>query len=402
MHEFDDEQFTRSTASPSWKQFLIWTILVALLSGGIGSAITLYSSSNPSTVRTLPQNDSQDEGQQVSQAELTSFSAGNTISNIYKRVSPSVVMIVNRHQVPSFWYPSSTTESSGSGVIISSDGKILTNYHVVEDADELQVQLMDGRTAVGKVLGTDPGNDLAVLQIPPPEGEALTVARLGDSDRLEIGEPVVAIGNPFGLEGTVTAGIVSASGRTIQATNGRSIRNLIQTDAAINPGNSGGPLLNMRGEVIAINTAISSPIQGSVGIGFAIPINTAKNSLPEMEQGQQVAHPWLGISGAAITPEMAQQQNLPVDKGVLIIQVVPDSPAARAGLRGVQVGQGGLSILGDIITGVNGQAIGSVEELSSYLDEHVKPGENVKLEILRQGQKQEITATVGDWPAHLP
>lgn len=406
-----DQASPRTPRAPSWRMVFVLVIVASLLSGSLGAVYVKYTaaSETPSAQADRSANSASDGSLQhmlrsaESEQSVTpaAWFGNYNISAIYERVAPSVVQIYNKTEVFSFFSPT-TQESSGSGVIVSADGKILTNYHVIKDASELTVVLMDGRRAEGKVLGTDSGNDLAVIQITPPEGEPLTVARLGDSDRLKIGEPVIAIGNPFGYEGTVTAGIISARGRSLQALTGRSITNLIQTDAAINPGNSGGPLINSSGEVIAINTAISSPVKGSVGIGFAIPINTAKKSLEKMARGENVTHPWLGISGTEITKEFAEQQNLPVQKGILVLQTVPDGPAAKAGLRGVRIGQGGFPILGDIITKVDGHEVGSVAELSSYLDQNVASGETVTLEIIRGGQVQQLSIVVGDWPDELP
>jgi S1-C subfamily serine protease len=215
----------------------------------------------------------------------------------------------------------------------------------------------------------------------------------------------IAIGNPFGLERTVTSGVVSSLGRTLRADNGREIRGVIQTDAAINPGNSGGPLLNSRGEVIGINTAIFSPSGGSVGIGFAIPVNKVKRIVPQLIAKGRVSHPWLGITGFPLTPEISRTLNLPVEQGVLVIGVTRRSPAARAGIRGgrrpMQVGNTFLRVGGDVLVGVDGQKIKSMRGLIAYLDDQKKVGQTVELEILRDGLRIMITATLGELPKEL-
>jgi putative serine protease PepD len=232
--------------------------------------------------------------------------------------------------------------------------------------------------------------------------EKLAPVRLGDSSQLQVGQMAIAIGNPFGLDRTVTRGVVSAIGRSLKADTGRQIRNVIQTDAAINPGNSGGPLLNSRGEVIGVNTAIFSPSGGSIGIGFAIPVNTAKNILPQLIARGRASHPWLGISGADITPVVARTLNLTAKEGVLISQVAPGGPAARAGLRGSQrrarVGNYMIGVGGDIIMSLDGEKISSVDDLTAFLDERKKAGEDVRVEVLRDGNSLTIVVRLGELP----
>src|SRR3989442_280004 len=250
---------------------------------------------------------------------------------LYERVSPAVVNIPNRRgqQSASGEFPRS---GAGSGVIFDARGYILTNNHVVDDASRLEVTLADGMNVGAELVGRDPGNDLAVVKVDVPS-EKLTLAPFGDSDQLKPGQMAIAIGNPFGLERTITTGVISSVGRTRGDGGRRPIRNMIQTDAPINPGNSGGPLINSRGEVVGINTAIESPVRGSVGIGFAVPINTARLFLPEMLHGAQVTHPWLGISGVQLTDARAREIGLSVNEGVYICSTVPSGPAAKAGRR---------------------------------------------------------------------
>jgi S1-C subfamily serine protease len=322
-------------------------------------------------------------------------------NDVYQRLRPSVVEITS---TASGRFGQS--EGLGSGVIIDEEGFILTNYHVVSGADNLEVTLADGSTVPGTLVGSDPGNDLAVIRIDPP-ADGLTVAPLGDSDALAVGDPVFAIGNPFGLEATFTEGIVSALERTYSLDSStRPLRNMIQTDAAVNPGNSGGPLLNCHGEVVGINTLLENPTGQSVnvGIAFAVPINTAKRYLAEMLAGETVSHPWLGIAGLEVTPALAEDLGLSADAGIYVTLVASGSPAERAGLRGAFRSEGeatrSSSLVGggDVIVAADDQTTASVEDLADYLDREKRPGDTVELQILRDGQKLSLGATLADWP----
>ncbi|MEA3240475.1 MAG: DegQ family serine endoprotease [Pseudomonadota bacterium] len=265
--------------------------------------------------------------------------------------------------------------SLGSGFIINKDGYILTNNHVVEDADEVKVTLSDEKTYDAKVIGTDAKTDLAVLKIDVDHD--LPVASLGDSSKLEVGDWVVAIGNPFGLARTVTAGIVSARGRVIGS---GPYDDFIQTDASINPGNSGGPLFNLQGEVVGINAAI---VASGQGIGFAIPVNMAKDLLPQLKTGK-VSRGWLGVQIQKVTPELAESFNLDSEKGALVADVVEDSPAARAGVK-----------TGDIILSFNGHEVDSMRELPRIVAA-VSPGTKVKMKVLRLGRVKKLTVVIAE------
>ncbi|HSB81130.1 MAG TPA: trypsin-like peptidase domain-containing protein [Candidatus Methylomirabilis sp.] len=323
------------------------------------------------------------------------------IIGVYRAVSPAVVHITSTVLSQDFFFRAVPEQGTGSGFMVDDRGYILTNNHVVENADSLEVTLADKSKVPAKLIGRDPNNDLAVIRISVPR-EKLAPVRLGDSSQLQVGQIAIAIGNPFGLDRTVTRGVVSAVGRSLKADTGRQIRNVIQTDAAINPGNSGGPLLNSRGEVIGVNTAIFSPSGGSVGIGFAIPVNTAKSILPQLIARGRASHPWLGISGADITPAVARALNLSAKEGVIISQVAPGGPAARAGLRGSQrrtrVGNYMIGVGGDIIMALDGEKIASVDDLTAFLDERKKAGDEVRVEVLRDGNPLTIVVRLGELP----
>lgn len=318
------------------------------------------------------------------------------LAEIYQRVSPAVVHVTNAaarraagNVVP---------QGTGSGFIIDTDGHILTNYHVVRGADRILVLLADNSEYTARLLGSDPFNDIALLKIDAP-GDKLTVAPLGDSDRVREGHLAIAIGNPFGLDRTMTLGIVSARRSRSEGPSSFPIVGMIQTDAAINPGNSGGPLLNSRGEVIGINTAIEGPGQGNVGIGFAVPINTVKRELDDLKAGRQIRHAWLGIGGRAVTESLASQFNLPVKQGVLVVEVSSGGPAAQAGLRGSTLGSDGtIQSPGDVITAIDGRQVTSVEDIAAYLATK-RPGDRVRLDIVREGRTMSIDVTLGKRPS---
>lgn len=323
-------------------------------------------------------------------------------TDIYQRLRPAVVEIATTTNGRF-----GQSEGSGSGVIIDQQGFILTNYHVVSGADEIEVTLDDGSTLPATMVGSDPGNDLALIRINPPSG-GLTAARLGDSGKLRVGDPVYAIGNPFGLEATFTEGIVSALGRTYSPGTGtRPLRNMIQTDAAVNPGNSGGPLANCYGEVVGINTLLENPTGQSVnvGIAFAVSINTAKRSLDDLMAGNTVSHPWLGIAGRELTPALAKELDLSTTQGVYVVTVAQNSPADRAGLRPAfasenqALNDSSLPPGGDVILAVDGNPVTDVDELANYLDSQKRAGDTVTLEVLRNGQKMAVEATLAEWPS---
>jgi S1-C subfamily serine protease len=292
----------------------------------------------------------------------------------------------------------------GTGFVWDTQGHIVTNDHVVADATDIEVVFSNGTTVKAELLGTDPNADLAVIKVDLPVSE-LKAVPLGDSANLEVGQLTVAIGSPFGQEFTMTSGIISAVGRTIRSGNALfSIPKAIQTDASINPGNSGGPLLNRAGEVIGINTQILSPSGANNGIGFAVPINTAKQVVPTLMKGETYQYAWLGLSGGTLTPEIAEIMKLPPDtQGVLVINLTQGGPADKAGLTGsdktLTVAGQEYQIGGVVITAVNGHPVKSMDELISYLIENTKPGDTVKLDIIRpDGKKEIVNLTLGTRP----
>jgi S1-C subfamily serine protease len=296
--------------------------------------------------------------------------------------------------------------ATGSGFVIDPEGHILTNNHVVEGANRIQVKLGASDTTYGaQVVGTDPATDLALLKVNAP-ADQLHPLNLGDSSKLQVGDPVVAIGNPFGLDRTVTSGIVSALQRQIQAPNGFSISNVIQTDAAINPGNSGGPLIDAAGSVVGINSQIETggSGNGNVGIGFAIPIDTAREVVTQLENNGKVEHAFLGISGGSITPDLARAVNLPVQQGVLVASVVKGGPADKAGIKGgdtaATIEGANISLGGDIITKIDGKTVDSMDEVVSIVNA-AKPGDSLDVTVLRDGSTKTLTVTLGDRPASV-
>ncbi len=323
----------------------------------------------------------------------------NNIS-IYRRIGPGVVNITSVVIQRDFFFNPVPREGAGSGSIIDTKGHILTNHHVIRDSSKLEVTLSDGSKWKARLVGADPGNDLAVIKIDAPS-ERLTVIPMGDSSALEVGQKVLAIGNPFGLGQTLTTGIISSLGRSIRSEAGSLIEDVIQTDAAINPGNSGGPLLDSEGKIIGINSAIISPTGASVGIGFAIPVNTAKRILPELIQKGYVSYPWIGASVFPLIPEFAKSLGLKVERGAMIMEVVRGGPADKAGLRGgdrqVQVGNMMIPVGGDVITEFDGEKVASSDELVRLIRAR-RPGDRVALKALRNGKFLTVNITLGERP----
>jgi S1-C subfamily serine protease len=337
----------------------------------------------------------EDNGQAAGPAGAVSETSGQPqpvspqatdLSALYDRVRPSVVLIRGQREGLG-GFPGA--QGTGTGLVLDTEGHILTNDHVVRGFDEVFITFSDGTEVQGDVLGRDPGNDLAIVRA-RDAGELLKPAALGDSSQVKVGQPVVAIGNPFELEATMTAGIISGLNRTLPSSaNGRPIRGLIQTDAAVNPGNSGGPLLTLDGKVIGINTAVENPSGGNffVGVGYAVPINTAKRFLPKLIAGETIAHPRLGISGDTVTARLVEQFDLKVDKGVLVADVARNSAADEAGLRE-----------GDVIVALDGQPIETFDQLADTIDAK-EVGDEITVTVNRDGEELELKATLRDWDA---
>jgi len=315
---------------------------------------------------------------------------------VYKKALPSVVNITSKSMTYNFFYGQVPQEGQGSGFILDRAGHVLTNFHVIADANRISVRTSDKRDYKATIVGTDKMHDLALLQI---TGQNLQPVTLADSTDLTVGQKVYAIGNPFGLNGTMTRGIISSI-RSIRGPEDAPIEDAIQTDAAINPGNSGGPLLNSRGEVIGINTLIASNgVEQSSGIGFAIPINTAKAVLGDLTKYGRVRRPTLGISSLAIGPDIADQMGLAAESGVLVQRVSPGGAADRAGLRGgnqqAYLGNQPILLGGDLIVAVDGKEITDNGDLSTIMDKH-QPGDTVSITFYRGRKKLTVNLTLGE------
>jgi S1-C subfamily serine protease len=333
------------------------------------------------------------------------------VEAVYQAVGGSVVNIVVTTLAQDFYMNPVPQEGTGSGFVYDMEGHIVTNWHVVQDADEIEVVFADGVSLPGEVVGTDPLNDLAVVKVDPADHSFIPVS-LANSDDLRVGQFVVAIGNPFGLEQTVTFGVISSLGRIIRSPEGgRFIGQAIQTDAAINPGNSGGPLLDLNGRVIGVNAQIISPsgaatgVGQSAGVGFAIPVNTVKRVVPQLIETGRSLHPWLGVTFLDLSRwgDILQRADIDVpDEGLLIQQVVEGSPADRAGLqpsdRVVTVRNQRIPVGGDIITAVNGQEVISWSEFNIYLELETQVGETIELTVLRDGEVLTLPLTLGERP----
>jgi S1-C subfamily serine protease len=319
---------------------------------------------------------------------------------VYKSLSPGVAFITTSTQAQNIWGDESETEKgNGSGSVIDAQGHILTNFHVIEGATKLTVSFGGEKTYPAKIVGGDPDTDLAVIQIEPGT-DKLTVVPLGDSDQLEVGQKVLAIGNPFGLDRTLTTGVISGLQRPIRARNGRTIEGAIQTDASINPGNSGGPLLDKFGRMIGINSQILSPGGGSVGVGFAVPVNIAKRIVPQLVQYGEVRRPKLGATLYSVEQLVERGIQMPVQKGLLIRSVSPGGSAAGAGLRGLSQDASGELVLGDIITTIDGTKVTSLDDLYKVLDKK-QIGDTVQVEIYRNNKVQTIPVKLMTLPASL-
>jgi S1-C subfamily serine protease len=372
----------------SGKQIVMIAVFSALLSGFIVACAQ----------RLLERNEAKFEPVAIADPSVASDEQNNI--EVYRAVSPGVVYITTKGYEEGIFgiFPA---EGSGSGSVIDDKGHILTNYHVIQGAHQVEVQIGDDKYPA-RVVGTDRDNDLAVIKVDAPR-ERLVPVKLGTSSGLQVGQKVLAIGNPFGFQRTLTTGIISGLERPIRdPVARRTIQGAIQTDASINPGNSGGPLLNARGEMIGINTMIYSPSGGSVGIGFAVPVDTAKKIIPDLISKGYVPRPWLGISILQLKRTVARAFDLPVDSGLIIGEVYRGSGAASAGLRGAVVretlfGTLVLQQIGDIILAIDGKPVASAEDLQRALQDK-KPGQVVQVEILRSGRRLTVPVRLSERP----
>jgi len=317
---------------------------------------------------------------------------------IYKAVSPGVAFINTTSYSQDWWGNEQEGKGNGSGSVIDANGDILTNFHVVENAQKLTVSFGGDKVYPAKLVGSDPDTDLAVIKIDPP-ATGLTVVPLGDSDKLTVGQKVLAIGNPFGLDRTLTTGVISGLQRPIRARNNRPIDAAIQTDASINPGNSGGPLLDKFGRMIGINSQILSPAGGSVGVGFAVPVNMAKRVVPQLIQFGEVRRPKLGANLLSVSSLGEQGVRLPVASGLVVRNVVPGLSAANAGLKGLSQDPTGSVTLGDIIVSIDGEKMDDSDDLFRYLDKK-QIGDTIQVQVYRNGANATIAVRLlGSQPA---
>jgi S1-C subfamily serine protease len=339
--------------------------------------------------------------------DATEEGNANLINQIYRRDGQGVAFISSdlpAKESGPFGESEGGGTATGSGFLIDTEGHIVTNNHVVEGADRVEVKLgASDTTYTAEVVGTDPATDVALLKVDAP-ADQLHPLSIGDSSKVQVGEEVIAIGNPFGLDRTVTAGIVSALQRQIQAPNGFSISHVIQTDAAINPGNSGGPLIDSSGSVIGINSQIQTGggSGGNVGIGFAVPINTAREVVQQIEQHGEVKHAYLGISGGSITPDLAKALKLPEEEGVLVNEVVKGGPADQAGVKGgdtsATIEGASFRLGGDVITEIDGKKVAGMEDVINAVNA-ASPGDTMELTVDRDGKNKAIAVTLGVRPA---
>jgi putative serine protease PepD len=403
--------------APNSKSLVVPLLVAALLGGGVAAGVTTVIADNGDgdghTTTVIRQPAIASQG--ANGGKSNNVSEGLTAADIYQRYAPGVVFvrseIIQQTNNPfDFGFGGAQkSEATGSGFVIDAGGDILTNNHVIDGAtpSSITVQFADKKTVKAKVVGKDPSTDLALLKV-DPEGLDLKALPLGSSKDVKVGDPTIAIGNPFGLDRTLTTGVVSALQRQIQAPNGFAIKDVIQTDAAINPGNSGGPLIDSAGRVIGINSQIETggnASSGNVGIGFAVPIDTAKAILNNLKKGESVQRAYLGVTSLTVDGQL-DALNLPVDHGALVQTVEPGSPADEAGLKAgdlqatMQNSSDQVVLGGDIITKFDGKTITSSDQLAQLVSGH-KPGDKVKVDIVRKKTNKTVTVTLAKRPAAL-
>jgi S1-C subfamily serine protease len=373
---------------------LMRPILLAMLLAGAFFYFTTYRSGQNGLANWIGRPDKVEISEADSGGDTLDTEEQNNIT-VYRKNIGSVVNITSRAVTFDFFYGLVPAEGQGSGFIIDKEGHILTNFHVIEDARQVEVTLHNRKKYRATIVGTDRSHDLAVVQIKATDLQPMV---LGDSTHLQVGQKVYAIGNPFGLSGTLTRGIVSSI-RSVQEPDGVAIEEAIQTDAAINPGNSGGPLLNWHGEVIGINTMIASNVGQSAGIGFAIPINTAKAVLNDLVTLGRVRRPALGVRTLPIDPDLADQLGLAADYGLLIVQVIPGSAAEHAGLHAGNerafLGNMPITVGGDLIVAIDGEKVQDQQDLDQMMNKH-RAGDSVRISVYRGKKKMDVSVTLGE------
>jgi S1-C subfamily serine protease len=374
----------------SARQILLIALISGLFAAGVVAVVDRISN------RAQPSQAAFTETPPAGIADPASSTDEQNNIEVYRVLSPGVVFIHSTSYARDFFGYVEPQEGSGSGSILDQQGNILTNYHVIAGAQKLSVSIGGKKDYAATIVGGDPDTDLAVIRLTEKPSGPLTVIPMGDSDKLVVGQKVLAIGNPFGLDRTLTTGVISGLQRPIRARNNRLIEGAIQTDASINPGNSGGPLLDSRGRMIGINSQILSPSGSSAGVGFAVPVSIAKRVVPQLLQNGQVRRPKLGISTRDIAA-FRKQVDLPTDDGVLIMQVARGGGAAQAGLRGIQQTDMGDFELGDIIVGINNDKVGNSDDLFRVLDKH-QIGETVQVHIWRNGSRMSVPVRLMESP----
>ncbi len=413
LHGDAAQRWSRVQRAEGIVTFCVLLVWISLLLGGCtaqaplrfatdSAAPTATPTQTPAPVVDAPSNmlDSADVAL-IDAAGLDFFE--RRVVNVYEEVAPSVVSITTRTLRRDFFFNIVPQEGAGSGFVLDREGHILTNYHVIEGVETIEVSFGDQLTALAEVIGIDPRNDVAVLKVDVAP-EQLHPVTLGSSANLSVGQWAIAIGNPFGQFGrTLTTGVISALDRTIEGPDNRTITGIIQTDAAINRGNSGGPLLDSSGRVIGITSAIFSPTGASAGVGFAVPVDTIKRILPDLLTFGRYRHPWLGIRHVYnITPGLADVLNLPVDKGLLLVQLYDSSPLLNAGIRGAQreeiIGNQRVYTGGDIVTAVNGAPIDAIAELETLLESTYRVGDVVTITLIRDGRTLETQVELVEEP----
>lgn len=341
-----------------------------------------------------------DQGETVTVPDAAGDNASTDLPDLFDAVEDSVVMIRAEGVDPEEAEPD---DAQGSGFVYDNEGHIVTNDHVVAGEDEVRVVFSTGDQVVGEVVGNDVYSDLAVVRVDMDElDDTFRPLQLGDYDRTRVGQQAVAIGNPFGYQGTMTSGIVSQKDRLLRTEGGFSIPNVIQTDAAINPGNSGGPLLNSEGEVIGVNTAISSRDGRFAGVGFSISVKTVQRVVPQLIEEGQYDHPWIGVSGIDVNPDIVELMDLDVNYGFLVVDVADDSPAEEAGLRAgdqeVMVEGSPVIIDGDVIVGIGDERVRQIEDILNHLAQETEVGDTVEMEIIRDGARETVSLTLMERP----